>query len=34
MKNKLLTLYKKYEEYINYFIVGVCTTGVSLGSKL
>lgn len=33
MKNKLLTLYKKYEEYINYFIVGVCTTGVSLGSK-
>lgn len=33
MKNKLLSLYKKYEEYISYFIVGVCTTFVSLFSK-
>ena len=33
MKNKLLSLYNKYEEYINYFIVGVCTTFVSLASK-
>lgn len=29
---KVLELYKKYEEIINYIIVGGCTTVVSLGS--
>ena len=30
--NKLVKLYKKYEEIINYLIVGVLTTVVSLGT--
>lgn len=30
---KLLNLYKKYEEIVNYVIVGGCTTVVSLGTK-
>lgn len=30
---KLWNLYKKYEEIVNYIIVGGCTTAVSLGSK-
>ena len=30
---KIKNLYKKYEEIINYIIVGGCTTLVSLGSK-
>lgn len=30
---KILNLYKKYEEIINYLIVGVLTTIVSLGIK-
>lgn len=29
---KIITLYKKYEEILNYIIVGGCTTLVSLGS--
>ena len=33
MKDKLLKLYKKNEEIVNYFIIGVCTTLVSLGVK-
>ena len=33
MKDKLLELYKKNEEIVNYFIIGVCTTLVSLGVK-
>ena len=33
MSDKIVSLYKKYEEYISYFIVGVCTTFVSLFSK-
>ena len=31
MKNKLHALYKKYKEIINYLIVGILTTVVSLG---
>lgn len=30
---KLLDLYKKYEEIVNYIIVGGCTTVVSLATK-
>lgn len=30
---KILELYKKYEEIVNYVIVGGCTTVVSLGVK-
>ena len=33
MRDKMVNLYKKYEEYFNYFVVGICTTLVSLGSK-
>ena len=33
MINKCLKLYKKYEEIINYIIVGGLTTGVSIGVK-
>ena len=33
MINKCLKLYKKYEEIVNYIIVGGLTTGVSLGVK-
>lgn len=29
MKEKLLELYKKYEEYVNYIVVGVMTTLIS-----
>lgn len=32
MKEKLLTLYKKYEEIANYLVVGVLTTIVSWGA--
>ena len=32
MKDKLLTLYKKYEEVANYLVVGVLTTIVSWGA--
>ncbi len=31
--NKIIKIYKKYEEIINYLIVGVLTTLVSLGVK-
>lgn len=31
---KLFSLYKKYEEIINYLIIGVLTTVVGVGSKL
>lgn len=31
--NKLIELYKKYEEVINYLIMGVLATVVSLGTK-
>ena len=31
---KILALYKKYEEIINYLIVGGLTTVVAIGSKL
>src|SRR5574344_1082956 len=31
--NKIIKIYKKYEEIINYLIVGVLTTLVSLGIK-
>lgn len=33
MINKLISLYKKYEEIVNYVIVGALTTGVSIGTK-
>jgi len=33
MKNKLLNLHKKYNEHFNCFVVGGCTTFVSLFSK-
>ena len=32
MKNKLLAIYKKYEEIANYLVVGVLTTIVSWGA--
>ena len=32
MKDKLLALYKKYEEVVNYLVVGVLTTIVSWGA--
>ena len=32
MINKVAVLYRKYREIINYLIVGVCTTLVSLGT--
>ncbi len=31
--DKLIKIYKKNEEIVNYFIIGVCTTIVSLGVK-
>ena len=31
---KILDLYKKYEEVVNYLIVGGLTTVVAIGSKL
>lgn len=33
MKNKIMNLYKKYQEIINYVIVGGITTAISLGVK-
>ena len=33
MKGKIISLYKKYEEIINYIIVGGLTTAISLGVK-
>lgn len=34
MMNKIIDLYKKYEEIINYLIIGGLTTVVGVGSKL